>query len=99
MQAIYEVRLEVDAEIEGAYHEWLVEHMPLVVKAGGFVKANLYREETSGSEVVWVCHYVARSSEDIHNYIRDKSADLRADAVSRFGNRFRAQRRILVSAT
>jgi hypothetical protein len=99
MSAIYEVRADIDSQISNEYLNWLKPHMEQVVLAGGFLKADLFREESDSGAVVWVCHYHARSTDDIHKYIREKSAELRADALSRFGSRLRAQRRILVSWT
>lgn len=99
MSAIYEVRLEVDSEIANEYLNWLKPHMELVVDTAGFLKADLFREESDSGAVVWVCHYHARSKDEIEKYIREKASELRADAVSRFGSKFRAQRRILVSWT
>lgn len=55
--------------------------METVVGLGGFVKANLYREENS--ENVWVAHYQAQSAELIRKYLAGPSQEMRADALAR----------------
>ena len=99
MHAIYEVRLEVDRSIASEFTAWLSTHRHEVVHAGSFLKSEVYREETDGETLVLVTWYHAKQVQDIRDYIAHKSAPLREDGVRRFGNKFRAQRRILTFAT
>ena len=91
---IYEVKVEVEPEIRDAYDAWLTGHAREVVNAGGFTKAEIFRE--SDGALTWVVHYHAENMTVIENYVRHHAPNLRADAVQRFGERAHTERRILV---
>lgn len=96
MSALYEVKLEIDAEAREEFLAWIAPHMREVLATGCFVAAQMYRQVDSAPDrQIFVCHYHARSTAEIHEYIDVKSAPLRADGVRRFGTRMRAERRIL----
>lgn len=102
MDCIYEVNLEIDNEIAEAYRAWLAVHIPEVVKAGGFSKAIPYEREKSlepemkaGCQYLTV-HYYAKDKKTIESYLLNHGSYFRAEAHSKFGERFRGVRRILI---
>ena len=95
---IYEVSLEVEAAIAAEYSQFLEHHIPEVVGAGGFSSARRYRIADPSPDapvVCWVVHYLARDEASIERYVAQHAPRLRADAISRFGGRFSAKRRVL----
>lgn len=93
MRAIYELKIEVDAEIHSPYAAWLATHVAEVVKAGGFSSAAVFKD--SENPLVWIVHYHASASAVIDSYLKDHAPRLRADGLQRFGDRARVERRIL----
>ncbi len=97
VNCIYEVKVEAEEAIAEAYFGWLTEHLQEVVAAAGFSKGEIYAlEGPPAGFKAWVCHYHARHREQIESYLQKHAPRLRADGVNRFGNRFRAERRILI---
>jgi hypothetical protein len=97
MQTIYEVTVEVDEAIAREYQEWLEEHIDAIVERAGFEGARLYTfDGAKPGTKNWVTHYIARDHAVIANYLEKLAPEFRADGVQRFGERFRASRRILV---
>ncbi len=95
--AIYEVSVEVNDSIVEAYLDWLKSHMADIVLEANFVDAELFRrDDAPAGKHIFVVHYLARSLEDVQAYIENLSAKYRADGLQRFGQGFRAERRILV---
>lgn len=96
MGCIYEVKIEADLEIAPQYGDWLKKHLAEVISAGGFLKGEIYEVESPPKGYkCWVCHYHALNREQIEAYLEIHAPRLREDGVRRFGNRFRAERRIL----
>lgn len=97
MKAIYEVNVEVDLDIAGEYREWLGHHIEEIVERAGFESARLFTFDGANSGVRnWVTQYVAKDHSIIANYLEKLAPEFRADGVKRFGEKFRASRRILV---
>lgn len=93
---IYEVRIEVDNEIAQEYRNWLKEHMAEIVTKGGFENALFFEEDPPNEHLqLFTVHYWAADQKVVNHYIENLAPAFRADGVERFGNRFRAQRRIL----
>lgn len=93
---IYEVRIEVDNEIAQEYRNWLEDHMAEIVKCAGFDKALLLAEKPANEESqLFTVQYWAPDEDTVLHYIENLAPAFRADGVERFGDRFRAQRRIL----
>ena len=76
---IYEVDLEIDSAIAAEYREWLRGHIAEMLALPGFTGAR-------ASEVMQPA---------LDAYLREHAPRMRADGVARFGDRFRAQRRVL----
>ena len=94
---VYEVNLDVDADIAPAYVAWLETHMREIRALPGFVGAELFDEaERSEARQRRLCvQYRLVGMADLDTYLREHAARLRADGEARFGGRFRATRRVL----
>ena len=102
---IYEVNLQVDAEIAEAHRLWLLDHIEEMVAIPGFVEARLFSRspEDEGAndqgQALWTVHYVLESAEAMDAYLAGPAARMRQDGVTRFGERFSATRRFLHPVT
>lgn len=92
---LYEVRIAIDHELAAEYREWLEAHMREILALPGFEFAEMLREDTSGGRAIFVCHYWMQGRDALENYLREHAPRLRADGISRFGDRFSAERRVL----
>ena len=92
---LYEVRLDVDAEIATEFRAWLVAHVREILALPGFVRADILREERAQDRVCWCTHYWLVDRAALDAYLHEHAPRLRADGLQRFPNRFTAERRIL----
>lgn len=94
---VYEVSLEVDAGIEDSFREWLTPHIQEVVSLGKFVGADLLSEGdlSPTSNKVWIVQYHVRNRADLDAYFEQHAPRLRQEGHSKFGDCFRASRKIL----
>lgn len=95
---VYEVNVEHDAGIADAYRAWLDAHVREILALPGFTGASVMEvvdpAPAPGSVALCVrCRL--RDAAALEAYLRDHAPRLRADGVARFGDRFRAWRRIL----
>ena len=96
MAVIYEVTLHANAEIADAYLAWLLEHVAQMLALPGFESAELESLiEESSIERGWCVRYRLRARAALDAYLRDHAARMRGEGTARFGDGFRAQRRIL----
>lgn len=95
---VYEVNLDLDADIADAYLVWLDEHIETMCALPGFSGASVFEViepvADSGRQRFSV-HYTLDDQAALDAYLRDHAARMRADGESRFGGRFRASRRVL----
>lgn len=97
---VYVVQAEVDLEVASAYETWLNGHIPEVLAAPGFVKAELLLDSdvaVAGRRMFCV-HYYVQTQTDLENYLRDRAPALREDGLKRFPDRFTATRRVWLDA-
>jgi hypothetical protein len=95
---VYEVNVECDREIVDAYRVWLREHITEILRLPGFVDARVFDalEPAPAEGRIGLCvQYRLIDAAALEAYLRDHAPRLRADGVARFGERFRAQRRVL----
>ena len=95
---IYAVDLEVDLDIATAYRAWLQAHMREILALPGFTGAQLLavREPAPPAGRIGLCvQYRLRDAAALDTYLREHAPRLRADGIARFGERFRASRRVL----
>lgn len=94
---IYEVALEVDPAIVVAYDTWLEGHMRRVLEQEGFESGHVFRSDETVADG-WqrrIVHYHVRSAADLDRYLEQAASTLRAEGLDKWGDRFRATRRIL----
>lgn len=95
---VYEVNLDLDADIADAYLVWLDEHIETMCALPGFVGASVYEvvepPADPGRQRLSV-HYTLDDQAALDAYLRDHAARMRADGEARFGGHFRASRRVL----
>jgi hypothetical protein len=98
VEVVYEVDLEIDAAIGSAYRDWLQGHVRELLALPGFVTAQVYEvadpPPPTGTRSLCV-QYRLRDAAALDRYLREDAPRMRADGVARFGERFRATRRVL----
>jgi len=96
MAVIYEVTLHVQGAIADAYLAWLRSHIGEILALPGFEGAELAElEGVPPGERGWCVRYRLRDRDALDAYFREHAPRLRADGIARFGDGFRAERRIL----
>lgn len=97
---IYEVNIEVNKKIYTEYKKWLHKHMDKMLTYKGFIKANLFEnmEEVENSKLVTITYYVD-SFDNLKNYLKNHSDLMRQEGRNKFGNNFKAYRRIFRSVS
>ena len=95
---VYEVTLTVQRAIEPAFREWLGPHVREIVALPGFLGAQVYElAATPGADeaVVFCTQYRLADQESLDAYLREHAPRMRQDGIARFGDGFRAERRVL----
>ena len=97
---VYEVNIDLDAGIEAEYRAWLVGHVAEIVALPGFTGAAVFDVVDPAAEGrVGICmQYRLRDQAALQAYLEQHAPRLRADGIARFGDRFRATRRVLRAA-
>ena len=98
---LYEVNLEIDAGIATEYRRWLDTHVATILTLPGFTGARILEvlDPALPSARIALCvQYTLVDPAALDGYLRDHAPRLRAEGTARFGDRFRAQRRILRDA-
>ena len=100
MSVAYEVNLFVERGIEADYRAWLEKHIAEILALPGFLDAKSFdvQQDDSADTVAISVQYRLESRAALDNYFEQHAARLRADGVARFGDRFRANRRVLVNS-
>lgn len=95
---VYEVNLLVQRKIESEYRTWLASHIREILALPGFLGAEVFEriEPATGPDEFALCvHYQLRDDAALAIYFEQHAPRLRADGVARFGDGFRAERRVL----
>lgn len=95
---VYEVNIELDAGIADAYRAWLDAHVRAILALPGFLGASVMEvvEPAPVAGCLALCvQYRLRDAAALEAYLHEHAPRLRADGVARFGDRFRAWRRML----
>ncbi|RDI42596.1 DUF4286 family protein [Aquicella lusitana] len=96
---IYEVNLNVSHEIYDDYYKWLLEHIKAMLKLDGFKKAEIgliKGEEDDGKKHIRV-NYLVDSYNHLKQYLTHDAPAMRVEGLQKFGDKFSASRRIIVS--
>jgi hypothetical protein len=92
----YEVNLVPDPGIEDEFDDWLDAHVVEVLSLPGFLTAVVRRSEDPASgRIQRTVQYELRDRAALDAYLRDHAPDMRRRGIDRFGERFRATRRVL----
>lgn len=91
----YEVSLDVDAAIGDDYLAWLRDHVAQMCALPGFTGATLLEADADEGRRLFVARYRLRDRVALDAYLREHAPSMRADGQRRFGERFRATRRVL----
>ncbi|MEZ4704732.1 MAG: DUF4286 family protein [Bdellovibrionota bacterium] len=98
---IYEVNIDIDADVFDKYVVWLRKHMSEMLSLEYFEAATLYRVEADslgedGKRSISVSvHYQVASREKLEQYFLNHAKPMRSDAIEKFGTKFSATRRVL----
>ena len=97
MSVIYEVNLSVQKEIAVEYRAWLGGHVQEMLALPGFTGARVLEivEGGDSAETAFCTQYELVDQAALDDYLRVHAGRMRADGISRFGDRFRASRRVL----
>lgn len=91
---IYNVTINVDADIHDHWLAWIKEHIPQVLATGKFIEAKLTRvlvEEEMGG-VTYSVQYKAHSREALNNYYKEDAERLRNQGLKLFADKMVAFR-------
>lgn len=97
-EVIYEVNLDIDAGIETDYRAWLRDHVARMLALPGFVDARMTEvldPAPAPGRVVFCVHYRLHDEAALRDYFDHHAAGMRGDGMARFGDQFRASRRVL----
>ena len=95
---VYEVNVFVRREIEADYRAWLDAHVREIVALPGFEGAQVFERRepaADAGELVLCTQYRLHDAQALADYLREHAPRLRADGIDRFGDGFRAERRVL----
>jgi hypothetical protein len=93
---IYEVSLEAEAAIEGPFDTWLRDHVADMLQIDGFLSAEILVDPSPPpARIRRTVHYRLRNRGALDRYLREQAAEMRQRGVARFGDRFKAERRVL----
>ena len=98
MSTVYEVNIDLDAAIEADYRGWLREHVAQILALPGFIDAQVFdvaEPPPAAGRVALCVQYRLRDAAALQDYFDQHAARLRGDGVARFGDNFRATRRVL----
>jgi hypothetical protein len=95
---IYEVNVNVNKEIYNEYYKWLITHMDEMLKIDGFSKVEIGLVENpaeEGKKKVRVS-YTIDTYENLQKYLTQHAPKMRSAAIEIFGDKFHADRRIIL---
>ena len=93
----YEVALEPEPEILGEFEAWLEYHMDDMLALPGFTGASIHKAENpdTGAQLR-VVRYELEDRAALQRYLEEHAPRMRAEGLAKFGDRFRASRRIVL---
>lgn len=92
----YEVALQPDEEILGEFEAWLEYHVDEMLALPGFRGASIHKGEDAGSGApLRIVRYELEDRAALQRYLEEHAPRMRAEGAARFGERFRASRRIV----
>ncbi len=93
---VYEVNLEADAAIAGAFDTWLRDHIADVLQFEGFQSAEILDDDSAPpGRIRRSVHYRLRDRAALDGYLAAHAPQMQAAATARFGQRFSIAERVL----
>lgn len=92
---LYEVNLRVEATIADAFRDWLERHVAEMLEIDGFLRAEIFEDDTPEGLFTFVTHYRVRNQAALDRYFAEDAPRMRADGTNRFGDKMQATRRVL----
>lgn len=98
---VYEVTLDIGAELAPEFDVWLADHVRAMLALPGFTDARILSPEApdagSGSPATArrVVQYTLASRAELERYLAEYAPRMRADGVTRFGEKLKTSRRVL----
>jgi hypothetical protein len=95
---VYNITVNIDAEIETQWVKWQInEHIPDVMATGQFSDYKFYRllEQNEPAGITYVVQYFTTSLENYNRYINEMAPLLRQKASDKWGNQFTAFRTVM----
>ena len=95
---LYEVNIDLDADVRAAYRAWLDGHVAEILALPGFTQAVVFEvldPPPAPGRVALCVQYRLSGADALDAYLREHAPRLRADGLARFGGRFTASRRVL----
>lgn len=95
---VYEVNLDVDAEIAEPFASWLEKHVREMLTIDGFIGAEWLARDPDRPDrarVAWTVWYRLTGRQALESYLARHADRMRADGLERFPGRFSASRRVL----
>lgn len=94
---VYEVNLRVQHAIAVDYLSWLQSHVAQMLALPGFVSAQVFAapDHDDDEARAFCVQYRLQDRAALERYLQQHAVRMRADALARFGDHFRAERRVL----
>lgn len=93
---IYEVNLNIDAQIDAEFNAWLNQHVRDMLKFSGFLKASILKEEIpqGSNQIKLSVQYQIENRAALEAYLMESAVNMREKGIQRFKNQFSASRHI-----
>jgi hypothetical protein len=98
MSRVYEVNLWVDRSIADAWLAWLDDHVREIVALPGVLGASVFEvldPTPPAGQRCWCVKYLMRDQAALDEYLARHAPRMRQAGIDRFGDAFRAERRVL----
>lgn len=93
---LYEVNVEINETIYEDYLLWLHSHVKEILLIDGFVRANIFEDQDQTDSIKkFSIQYFLKDQKSLESYLKNHAPRLRQDGIDRFGNQFKATRRVL----
>lgn len=94
---VYEVNLKVDADIAGAFGDWLQAHVEDMLALDGFLGARIFQVdvEAPGTVVEYCTRYQLMDRAALEYYLSHHASRMRDAGLKRFPGAFSATRRVM----
>lgn len=93
---LYQVKLQVEPEIQSPFLSWLEGHIEEMLEFDGFLSAQILNSSAFSSEkcTFWV-HYMVDSMDSLENYFHNHAERMRQQSQKLFLGQVTAERQVL----